>query len=175
MIRPYRPSDHAALLEITVRAFDGVSIDQNVEREYGVIAGIGWQERKASHVEADIAVNPRGILVFELHGQPVGFVTCRSDPHTLIGSIPNLAVDPDHQGKGIGKRLVQAALDSLRSLGMRYARIETLEQNCRCVALYPAMGFREVARQIHYILPLEEHAPDPEPAHGKPLPAPPGR
>jgi ribosomal protein S18 acetylase RimI-like enzyme len=38
---------------------------------------------------------------------------------------------------------------------MRYVRIETLEQNRRCAALYPKLGFREIARQVHYIRPLE--------------------
>ena len=37
---------------------------------------------------------------------------------------------------------------------MLYARIETLEQNTRCLAFYPSMGFQEIGRQVHYIMPL---------------------
>ncbi|HPD13999.1 MAG TPA: GNAT family N-acetyltransferase [Planctomycetota bacterium] len=154
MIRPYRPTDRDDLLRVTKLAFDGVSIDQNIEALHGVINGVRWQERKASHVEADIAANPSGIFVCEAHGCVVGYVSCRINPTTAIGSIPNLAVHPAHQGGGIGRQLLDAALAYLRSQGMKYARIETLEQNQRCVALYPKLGFTEVARQIHYIRPL---------------------
>jgi hypothetical protein len=35
------------------------------------------------------------------------------------------------------------------------AKIETLEQNARGQALYPRFGFREVARQIHYVMSLD--------------------
>ncbi len=154
MIRPYRPTDRHALIEITKLAFDGVSIDQNIEALHGVIHGVRWQERKASHVEADIAVNPSGIFVWEADGSVVAYVSCRVNPATRIGSIPNLAVHPAHQGRGIGRQLLDAALAHLRAAGMEFARIETLEQNTRCVALYPKLGFTEVARQIHYIRPL---------------------
>ena len=154
MIRPFRPSDRQALLEITVRAFDGVSLDQNIEKRFGEIAGVNWQGRKTRHIEADIAVEPQGILVYESDGAVVGFVSTRTNYGTLIGWIPNLAVHPDHQGKGIGKELLAAALERLRKNGMLFARIETLEQNSRCLAFYPAMGFQEIGRQVHYIRPL---------------------
>ncbi|MFP4056959.1 MAG: GNAT family N-acetyltransferase [Candidatus Brocadiia bacterium] len=154
MIRPYRPADFDALVEITIRAFDGVSIDQNIERRFGPINGVGWEERKGRHLERDVTANPRGVLVYEEDGGPAGFVACRFDRRTAIGWIPNLAVHPDHQGRGIGRRLMEAALDYLREQGMRFVRIETLEQNARCAAFYPRLGFQEVGRQIHYILPL---------------------
>ena len=156
MIRPYRADDFGTLLTITKLAFDGVSIDQNIERLCGVIGGVGWEERKGSHFEADVAAHPAGILVCELDGEVVGYISCRFHRRTRIGSIPNLAVHPDHQGKGVGRQLVAAAFDYLRGVGMQYVRIETLEQNERCCAWYPALGFREVARQIHYIRPLDE-------------------
>jgi len=170
-IRPYRPADHDALVAITTRAFDGVSLDQNIEALYGVIHGVDWRVRKAGHIEADIAASPNSIFVAEAGGQPVGYVTCRVNHHTRIGGIPNLAVLPGHQGQGLGRRLLETALAYLRSLGMKFARIETLEQNARCMALYPKMGFREVARQIHYVLALDESPVEPEHGSTPPLPA----
>jgi len=155
-IRTYRPADRDALIAITVRAFDGVSVDQNIEKRYGPINGVGWQERKARHIEADIAANPEGIFVFDLDGRVVGYIASRFDRRTGIGWIPNFAVQPGHQDKGIGKQLMQAALTYLRERGMKYVRIETLEQNQRCTALYARLGFREIARQIHYIMLLNE-------------------
>ena len=162
MIRSFRHTDRDALIEVTTRAFEGVSLDQNIEARYGVINGVGWRERKAAHAEADIVVNPDGILVFEENGRVVAFISCRFDRRTRIGSIPNLAVHPDHQSKGIGKRLLDAGLAYLVSMGMKFVRIETLEQNRRCMGLYPKLGFREIGRQIHYIMPLDDpSAPTP--------------
>ena len=156
MVRPYRASDYDALVEVTKRAFDGVSIDQNIERRYGLIHGVGWGERKAAHLDADVAANPHGILVWDVDGVAVGYVSCRFHPRTHIGRIPNLAVHPEHQGKGVGRALLAAAFEYLRALGMELVRIETLVQNERCCELYPRLGFEEVARQVHYVMRLGE-------------------
>ena len=158
-IRRYRDADRAALKEITVLAFDGVSIDQNIEGKYGVIAGKDWRFRKGRHVEWDIAGYAAGIFVAEVEGRPVGFIAARPDAETRIGAIPDMAVHPAHQGKGIGTALIKTALDYLTSLGMEYVRIETLEQNAVGQKLYPRMGFQEIARQIHYIMPLKRTGP----------------
>lgn len=155
MIRTYRPGDRDALIDVTLRAFDGVSVDQNIEKLFGgPIHGVGWQQRKARHIDADIAANPHGIFVFDLDGAAAGYITCRFDPTTRIGWIPNFAVHPDHQGCGIGRQLMEAALTYLRTLGMTCVRIETLEQNTRCTSFYPSIGFQEIAHQIHYIMRL---------------------
>ena len=50
---------------------------------------------------------------------------------------------------------------------MTAAKIETLEQNSIGRHLYPSLGFIEVARQIHYAMPLLDRAanePGPNPA-----------
>jgi len=55
---------------------------------------------------------------------------------------------------GVGTELIQHALDWMREQGLAMAKIETLVQNERGQALYPRFGFQEVARQIHYVMPL---------------------
>ncbi len=88
----------------------------------------------------------------------VGYVTTRLSPTSGIGWIPNLAVDPAHQGKGLGRALLEHALEFFRARGMEIARIETLEQNPIGQSLYPSLGFAEVARQIHYAMRLNRDA-----------------
>ena len=158
MIRGYRESDREKIKAITVICFDGVSIDQNIEGVYGLIGGRGWQFRKAGHIDADVAGEPGGIFVYEVEGETVGYVTARSDRETKVGRIPNLSVLPDYQRRGIGRALIEKAIDYLRTAGMEFVRIETLEQNEMGRALYPRLGFREVARQIHYIKPIRAQA-----------------
>lgn len=154
VIRPFTIADAERLKELTILAFDGVSIDQNIERAFGVIGGRDWKFRKARHIDFDIAAHPSGIFVYELDGQVVGFITTRIDHETKIGWIPNIVVHPEYQGRGIGKALMQRALEHLREQGMECVKIETLEQNRIASQWYPRLGFREVARQIHYVMKL---------------------
>ena len=154
-IRPFREEDRDRLVSITVEAFEPVSIDRNIEAAYGTVAGRTWQERKAADVVQDTGVQPEGVFVAMRHGQILGYITTRIDRFSAIGRIPNLAVDAACRGEGIGSALIEHALGYLREQGMALAKIETLVQNERGQALYPRFGFREVARQIHYVMPLE--------------------
>lgn len=153
-IRPYQPGDLDRIREITVDSFEPVSIDKNIETEFGFVAGKDWKERKARDVTTDCEVQPEGVFVAEEEGRVVGYITTRLDRFTGIGRIPNLAVDERFRGYGLGSDLIRHALDWMREQGMSMAKIETLAQNERGQALYPRFGFREVARQIHYVMPL---------------------
>jgi ribosomal protein S18 acetylase RimI-like enzyme len=154
-IRPYLPTDLARIQAITVGSFEGVSIDRNIEKAFGPVAGKDWRERKARDITTDCEVQPEGVFVAETEGgEVVGYITTRLDRFTLIGRIPNLAVDEQFRGHGLGTQLIEHALAWMREQGMAMAKIETLEQNERGQALYPRFGFQEVARQIHYVTAL---------------------
>jgi ribosomal protein S18 acetylase RimI-like enzyme len=155
-IRPFRAADLARLQEITVDSFEGVSIDRNIEVAFGPVAGRDWRARKAQDVANDARAHPDGIFVAEEADRVIGYITTRLDEFTRIGRIPNLAVDPAYRAQGAGSALIRHALAYLQEAGMAMAKIETLEQNARGQALYPRFGFREVARQIHYVMPLGE-------------------
>ena len=62
-IRPYRESDRQAIKTITVEAFAGVSIDQNIERRFGSVAGHDWRWRKGRHIDKDVDAVGAAILV----------------------------------------------------------------------------------------------------------------
>ncbi|MEO2023649.1 MAG: GNAT family N-acetyltransferase [Pirellulaceae bacterium] len=155
-IRPYRDSDLPRIQQLTVEAFEPVCIDRNIEDRFGVIADRNWAWRKARHLTADAEREPAGIHVAEDDGSIVGYITTWSDQEAGIGNIPNLAVDRDHRGQGLGRQLIAFALDTFKAAGLTHARIETLDQNSAGQNLYPSMGFREVARQIHYCLDLAD-------------------
>ena len=154
MIRTYKPSDLPALREITVICFEGVSIDHNIEKTFGQFTDTDWKARKAKHVDADVAANPDGVFVYEENGE--GYISTRIDHDSKIGQIPNLSVLPACRGKGAGKALMKAAFDYFEEQGMAVAKIETLEQNKIGRTFYPRSGFTEVARQIHYAMPLKD-------------------
>ena len=165
-IRPYREADRPAVRELTVSGFEGVSIDHGIDRELGPIVGRDWQWRKSRDIDRDIDVLGAELAVAEddESGAVVGYVTMQCDADTRIGWIHNLAVAAGVRGGGLGRRLLEHALSHFRASGMAVAKIETLEQNPVGRHLYPSVGFVEVARQIHYAMPLTDeptHEPGP--------------
>ena len=153
MIRAYRESDRDAVREIAAVCFEGVSIDHNIEKKFGLIGGKDWRWRKKRQIDDDLDANSGGFFVAETGNSVIGYISTLVDRESKIGSIPNFSVLPGHQKKGVGEALANAAVTYLKEQGMEYARIETLEQNAVGRHFYPKLGFIEVARQIHYIMP----------------------
>jgi len=154
IIRRFSERDREALHRITVETFGEVSMLVTAEELFGRPKGKTWQSLKTAQIDDDCAANADGVLVAAEGEEVLGFVSTRLDPDTGIGQIPNIAVDANAQGKGIGTALLHAALDYLRDHGMTHVRIETLENNPVGRHLYPKLGFCEIARQIHYMMEI---------------------
>lgn len=154
-IRPFQTADTEPLRSMLVACFNGVSIDQNIERQLGPVGAHDWGWRKGRHLDDDIRRDPQGIFVAEIDGNIVGFVSTWIDQDASVGFIPNLVVREDCRGQGIGRQLLEVALNRFREQGLSAARIETLDQNEIGRHLYPSVGFTEVARQIHFALRLD--------------------
>lgn len=154
-IRPYRESDRETITAITVEAFDGVSIDQNIERRFGIVGGHDWRWRKGRHIDEDVeAIGAAALVAENDRGEIVGYITTQIDREAGVGLIPNMAVRAGLRGQGIGRKLIEAAIDLFRDAGLELARIETLDQNSVGQHLYPDCGFVEVSRQIHFAMRL---------------------
>ena len=50
-IRLFRPEDLDTIRALTVAAFEAVSIDRNIEKQFGMIHGHDWRWRKARHID----------------------------------------------------------------------------------------------------------------------------
>jgi ribosomal protein S18 acetylase RimI-like enzyme len=149
-LRVYRPDDLEPIKGLTVDSFGGVTIEENIETALGVLNGHDWRWRKARHIDDDVAANPSGIFVAESKGRVVGYITTRLDREAGKGRIPNLAVSEECRGQGLGRELIEHALEYFRAEGMAFAVIETMAQNAIGQHLYPACGFVEIARQAHF-------------------------
>ena len=147
-IRLYRPEDLALIKQLTLESFAGVTLEQNVEQALGILNGHDWRWRKARHMDEDVAANPSGIFVAE--ARVVGYITTLVDREAGKGRIPNLAVAADFRNQGLGRKLIEFALDYFRKEGLEYAMIETMAQNAVGNNVYLQCGFVEVARQIHF-------------------------
>jgi ribosomal-protein-alanine N-acetyltransferase len=73
------------------------------------------------------------------------------------GQIANLAVAVDACGQGIGKQLLDKALDDGRSRGIEAVYLEVRDSNQRARQLYRSRGFEEVGRRRgYYRRPVED-------------------
>jgi ribosomal protein S18 acetylase RimI-like enzyme len=85
-----------------------------------------WREDQRRAVEDVLAAKKERVWVAEVDGVAVGFVAVKVyDPERSMGEISILAVDPDHQGGGIGTALTEFALERLKDAGMIVAVVET--------------------------------------------------
>lgn len=163
-IVPFRPEYLPRIIEITLEGFQGVSVDFLVEEQFGEVDP-GWQERKATDVRQAAQREPEGIFVAVTAAgeggssadseEVVGYVTVLCSPEKSLGRIADLAVDKRYRRRGLGGALIEKALDYMRMRGLRLAKIETLTTNSAGQVAYPKLGFVEVARQIHYVMPLK--------------------
>jgi ribosomal protein S18 acetylase RimI-like enzyme len=151
-VRAARPEDLPAVLRLFRAVFREASIDHRIQ---ALLGGPSWARIKCATVREQAAANPGGCFVAVADNAVVGYIGTTVNAIASRGCILDLAVARDCQGRGIGRRLLRHALRHFRRLGLRQAKIETLETNQAGQHLYPALGFVEVARQIHYAMPLQ--------------------
>lgn len=88
---------------------------------------------------------PEGLLVAVRNGRIAGWV--KLGPATPLPSsnhvkmINGLAVDPEQQGAGVGRALIEAAVERARALGARKVALRVLGHNDTARRLYERCGF----------------------------------
>lgn len=86
------------------------------------------------------------VLVAEVDGDVAGWVKVQSPTpllsHAHVLQIGGLAVDPAHQGAGVGRRLVEAAVQECRRRGARKVTLRVLGPNAAARAVYESCGFQ---------------------------------
>lgn len=84
-----------------------------------------------------------GFLVADEGGEVRGYVVADTErPYeAVVGHVKDIAVHPDHRGRGIGRRLLERALVVLASEGAVRVKLEVRASNDRAIALYERYGF----------------------------------
>lgn len=106
------------------------------------------------------------ILLAYLDGEVAGIATCFFGFSTFTASpllnIHDLAVLPEHRGRGIGRSLLTAVEGIARQQGCSRVTLEVLEDNHRARLVYEAAGYGpgssgEAPRQsLFYVKPLPQ-------------------
>lgn len=108
----------------------------------------GWDDADQDR-RFDAAWTTAGCFVVDLNGTPIGALrTSRRRDHLFIDDIE---IDPDHQGRGIGTRLLRRVLADAESSG-RAVRLQVLRNN-PARRLYERLGFRvDGSNDTHYLM-----------------------
>jgi ribosomal protein S18 acetylase RimI-like enzyme len=80
-------------------------------------------------------------IALDEHGRPCGFIVA-SRISRGAGMIPQIAIHPSHQGRGVGTGLMRRALGSFQSLGYRSVGLTVTLKNRRAFEWYRRIGFQ---------------------------------
>jgi ribosomal protein S18 acetylase RimI-like enzyme len=101
------------------------------------------------------------VWVIGLGGQPVGVLVLMPEPEAML--IYSVAVDPQYQKRGLGRRLLNFADEQARAAGYARIRLYTNEHMLENIALYQRLGYEETGREpvgdtalVHMAKGLEE-------------------
>lgn len=115
-----------------------------------------WIERHFAIVPEDLRIlenplseiiNAGGFIKVALHdsGQIVGVCAMKKlngKPYDY--ELSKMAVDDNHQGKGIGKKLIQACIDQARKMEAKQIYLESNTALKPAIFLYKKMGFKKI-------------------------------
>ena len=105
--------------------------------------GQTWEQRKAQQNRRLFAEHPEQVWVLEDTGWVFGYVTFWLFPERSYGHLDNSAVDPSCRGEGWARFMYVHVLEQFRSLGLRYAHVDTGldDAHIPARAAYEAVGF----------------------------------
>jgi len=149
IIRKARSADHEELADITRRVFIDRCLECRVEEFLGPQGGRRWDEQKLRTLRYELRTPFVHTLVAEVETVVVGYLTFEVQQDTRTGWVRNLAVDTPWQSRGVGTKLLDAALREFGQRGLKFARIETLSSNEVARAFYRHVGFTEVAERVY--------------------------
>ncbi|MGH2720086.1 MAG: GNAT family N-acetyltransferase [Actinomycetota bacterium] len=150
-VRPARPEDGPAMGLIHVdahrAAYRGMMPDAHLDSLDPALRGRWWTGRLTAGGGDGRCATPGGlstVLVVEAGGRILGIASVgevRPDPQEGVGELWMLNVAPDAWGRGLGRRLLDAATAELRSRGFREAVLWVVERNQRARRFYEASGW----------------------------------
>ena len=134
-VRHYRTGDLPALLPIASTSYGDTRFYQDLrfnreacDRLYEI-----WLEKSCNGYANAVFVADNG-------REPVGFITCHLMPDNA-GNVGLVGVSDTAKGRGIGRALVQAALEWFTEQSRSYITVVTQERNVAAQKLYQRCGF----------------------------------
>lgn len=123
LIRPFRLGDYAAI----TRIWQATGLEETESETFDALA-------------KQLAWDSELVMVAEQDGEVVGVVVGTIDgTHAYFY---RLAVDPSHQGRGIGRKLVEAIENRFRQRGVNRVLIMVNQDNEKALPFYHSLGYQ---------------------------------
>jgi ribosomal protein S18 acetylase RimI-like enzyme len=122
-IRPFEIGDSEAVIALW-RACDLV---------------VPWNDPQRD-IERKLLVQPELFLVGEIEERVVATVMAGYDGHR--GWLNYLVVAPDRQRQGVGRQIVEAAIEKLRERGCPKINLQIRASNKEVITFYESLGFK---------------------------------
>ncbi len=166
-LRPLDPRrDLPQVADLIERAFSGEldSSGQAALRELRLMGRLGHVMGMVSAIEGGWPGMFGGYVWIE-DGRVVGNVTVqRADSHARRWQIANVAVAPEYRGRGIGRMLMEAALDHIRANEGTWAVLQVRADNVVARRLYEQLGFEAITESSEMRRERPPESPLPVPA-----------
>lgn len=102
-------------------------------------------------------VGPEHIWVAECAGRILGLVGLILNGQEA--EVEPIVVASEHRGKGIGRSLLNHAIEKARELQVRYLSIKPVARNVKAISFFYDSGFRTLG-QVELFMDLRPPAPD---------------
>jgi GNAT superfamily N-acetyltransferase len=106
----------------------------------------------------DIFSQPEGRLLLAYDGAEAAGCACMRRIGAQLAEIKRMYVRPVHRRKGIGRALVEAAIEEARAEGYRTLRLDSARFMTDAHALYRSAGFHDTVPYLESEVPQAYHA-----------------
>ncbi|MFC1926658.1 GNAT family N-acetyltransferase [Chloroflexota bacterium] len=143
-LRQFVPGDEERLARIQNLAFSG---------------SWGFKPNSVDEIRYRVGMSfccPEGIIFAVAGEEVVGYCWTRIDAEynrrygRKCGEVFMLGVNPDWQGRGVGRGVLLAGIDHLRLQGMGEVALTVDSENTSACALYEGLGFKRISELLWY-------------------------
>ncbi|WP_433789610.1 GNAT family N-acetyltransferase [Actinoplanes sp. CA-252034] len=156
-IRPLTPADLEAVVELSLRAWEPVfSSFESIlgSAIFDLLYRPHWREAQTASVrEHCLADGAESFVLVTPDDVAAGFVVLRQHRDDSLGIVEMIAVHPEHQRRGHGRRLMEFAIRRLREQGLALVTVGTGGDpgHAPARALYEAVGFTGLPLVNYYL------------------------
>ena len=139
IIRPAHTDDATGILELYIRVADVPGGLARLRSEVDLAYIESFLHKALEHGLTFVATSEDGDIVGEIHAYTPG-IYCFSHVFTDL----TIAVDPDAQGRGVGRQLFERFMVAVESERTDIRRVELIarESNAKAIRFYESLGFK---------------------------------
>ncbi len=155
MIRPATAADVPALHALIERAYRGPASRAGWTHESDFLTG----PRTSADAVAAVVADPTQVFLLAVEGDRIGACVAVTDRGGGLCYIGQLAVDPDAQAHGTGRRMLTAAEDEARRRGATRIEMTVVDRRTTLIAWYERRGYTLTGETRPFPAALLEQVP----------------